>query len=144
MYKHILIATDGSEPSQRAVRQGMELAREQNAKVTLLTATPPLHPLAIEPRRLVDEDDYRKVTGRAANERLQEGAAYAKSLGVDAELAHVYVDHPADAIVERARRGECDLVVMGTRGHTGLQRAILGSQAQEVICKSTVPVLVCH
>ncbi len=144
MFRHILIATDGSEASERAILEGMSLAREQHARVTLVTASPSMHALSIEPLRFASQDEYRRAASRIAESRLRPWVAYAREQGVAADTAHVYADHPAQAIVDTARRNHCDLVVMGTRGNTGLKRAILGSQAREVLGRSTVPVLICR
>ncbi|HYC35598.1 MAG TPA: universal stress protein [Usitatibacter sp.] len=142
MYHHILIASDGSEASERAVREGIQLAVDHKARVTLLTASPPLH--AIGGDAAQPDDAYRKATGAVAEERLRPWADYARNHGLQAEMSHVFVAEPAEAIVRAARARHCDLVVMGTRGYTGLKRALLGSHAGDVIAMSEVPVLVCR
>ena len=142
MYKHILIPTDGSERSAAAMRSGIDLAAAAGAKVTLLTVTPPLRAFAFEPRVAVDEAGYEELAAQTADQRLRPWAAYARDKGVKAELRHVFMDPPAEAIVETARRKACDLVVMASHGLNGIGALLLGSETQKVLAHSKVPVLV--
>ena len=144
MYKHILIPTDGSELSDRAMRAGIELAAKTRARVTLLTASPPLRALVAEPDAAVRAEDYRGATARIAEERLNPWSAYAKERGVKVDLRHVYVREPAEAIVETVRRKGCDLVVMASHGRRGIAGVLLGSETHKVLAASKVPVLVCR
>ena len=142
MFKHILIPTDGSERAQSALRSGIDLAAAHGAKVTLLTVTPPLRAVAFAPRAAIDDAGYEELSKRTAEERLRPWAAYAREQGVKAEVRHVVMDPPADAILETARRKGCDLVVMASHGRRGFEALLLGSETQRVLTRAKVPVLV--
>lgn len=146
MYKHILIATDGSELAARGVEHGFALAAPLGAKVTVLTVTEPLDPRAVkaalaagvrDPAARYDQtiDDEMKVRFASIEER-------AKEQNVSVELLHE-IDHaPAEAIVRIANLRRCDLIVMSSHGRRGARRLILGSQTAEVLAHTTIPVLV--
>jgi len=68
----------------------------------------------------------------------------AEQIGISAELLHVPNAHPATAIIETAKSRGCDLIVMGSHGHRGLRKLLLGSQTSEVLVDGSVPVLVVH
>ena len=146
MYKHILIPTDGSRLSGKAVRAGIDLARAVKAQVTLFTASVPYRALRIEgtvaPGCLAQ--DYRRAAERNARERLKPGEEYARKHGVTLRTEHAFSESPHEAIVDVARRDGCDLVCMASHGRRGLERLLLGSQTQQVLTRSKVPVLVCR
>ena len=119
MYRNILIPTDGSELSQKAVVQGVELAKALGAKVTAYFAAPPATPKVLG---LVD--------------------ATAKSAGVPCESLHTTSDFPEDEILKIAAKRNCDLIVMATHGQGGLRGVFIGSVTQKVLNLAKVPVLV--
>jgi nucleotide-binding universal stress UspA family protein len=142
MYSRILIPTDGSGPSEAAVKVGLELARSLQAKVTLLYVVEPVvariligpEPAAYYPqlnRDLVE-------AGRQALERAEEFAQY---LGVPVET-ELKLGSAPQVILETA--DQHDLIVMGTHGRSGLDRFLLGSVTQKVLQRSPRPVLVVH
>jgi nucleotide-binding universal stress UspA family protein len=145
MYKHILIPTDGSELSERAVREGIDLALMMKARVTLLTASAPFRGFASEPTVLAETPrQYEEDVERRANLRLRAGEEYADARGVVAMTRHVYAEHPFEAIVEAAEGSDCDLVCMASHGRTGLAGLLIGSQTAKVLSHSKIPVLVCR
>lgn len=147
MYKHILIATDGSELAGRGVDTGLKLAQALHATATLVTVSEPWQDvvagdpsamaLSIELR-----DGQRKARAAAAEQVLAAAQASAAAAGV--VLATVYIPErqPADAILETAQECGADLIVMTSHGRTGLRRLLLGSQTQAVLNGGTLPVLV--
>jgi nucleotide-binding universal stress UspA family protein len=144
MYKHILIATDGSELAGRAVAAGLALAKELKAKVTAVTATEPWSAMVSgEPALAFPIDDYEKAAAENAERILSGVAGAARNAGVPCETAHIR-DFPAEGIIEAAKAGGCDLIVMASHGRRGLSKLLLGSQATRVLALSTVPVLVCR
>jgi nucleotide-binding universal stress UspA family protein len=145
MYKHILIATDGSELAAKAVTTGLALARQLGAKVTVLTATEPLSSLMMGETAAFafPLDDYEKAAKESAAGILAPVGETAKSMGVACETVHV-PDFPAEAIIETAKAKGCDLIVMSSHGRRGLARVLLGSQAVRVLTLSTVPVMICR
>ena len=128
MYRHILIATDGSELAGKAVTTGLSLGKQLNAKITAVTATEPFTALmAGEPALAFPVEDYDE----------------AKKAGVACETVHA-VNFPAEAIIDTANGKGCDLIVMSSHGRRGLARVLLGSQATRVVTLSTIPVLICR
>ena len=146
MYKHILIPTDGSKLSEKAVRAGIDLARSVNAQVTLFTASVPFHAVVTEsvlvPRNTASE--YARLAEEHAAERLKPGEAYARSHGVPVRTEHVYAEFPHEAIVDAVQRDHCDLVCMASHGRKGLASVLLGSETHKVLTHSKIPVLVCR
>jgi nucleotide-binding universal stress UspA family protein len=146
MYKHILIPTDGSTLSEKAVRAGIDLAKSVNAEVTLLTASAPFHAVVMEsiavPRNTATE--YTRISEESASERLKAGESYARSHGVPVHTEHVYAEFPHQAIVDAVRRDGCDLVCMASHGRKGLAGLLLGSETHKVLTHSKIPVLVCR
>jgi nucleotide-binding universal stress UspA family protein len=143
MYRHILIATDGSELAGKAVAAGLALAKELKSKVTAVTATEPWSAMASEPALVFPIEEYRKASVEAGMRVLSGVAAAAAEAGVACETVRVD-DFPAEAIVETAKARGCDLIVMSSHGRRGLSKLLLGSQATRVLTLSTVPVLVCR
>ena len=144
MYKHILIATDGSELSGRAIAAGLELAKTLRARVTTVTATEPWSSMVIGEAALsFPIEDYEKAAAENASRILSGVSDAATQAGVACETLHIN-DFPAEGIVETAKSRGCDLIVMASHGRRGLSKLILGSQASRVLALSPVPVLVCR
>ena len=144
MYKHILIATDGSELAVKAVTTGLALAKTLGAKVTAVNATEPWTAMVTGEAALAFPiEEYEKSSAENAAKILAEVSAAAKTQGVACETLHVN-DFPAEAIVGTAKAKGCDLIVMSSHGRRGLARVLLGSQATRVLTLSAVPVLICR
>lgn len=145
MYTQILIATDGSELADKGLEQGLQLARATGATATIITAS--------EPWQAVDAgqvwggsaallDEYRNHARQTAERILAAAAHRANELGVTHQTRYVKDSYAAEAILEAANSIGADLIVMATHGRRGLNRLLLGSQANAVITHSTIPVLV--
>lgn len=146
MYKKILIATDGSEPSAKAVRHGVELAKATGAAVVIVNVTELWSALEVARAAEAGVGDpielYEKLADKAAAKTLAAAATIAKDAGIAAETLHVRDQAAADGIVAAAKDNNCDLIVTGTHGRRGINRMILGSQAIKVLHHSDRPVLV--
>lgn len=146
MYKHILIATDGSELAAKGVEHGLALAGPLGAQVTVLSVTPPLDPRAVRAAHAVGVRDPIGHHNQNVEADLKEAFAgveeRAAAQGVKVELAHETDDSPAEAIVRAAGLRGCDLIVMASHGRRGAKRLILGSQTNEVLTSARIPVLV--
>lgn len=143
MYKTILIPTDGSEFCERAVQQGVALAKLMGAKVVAVTVTQPLHmgiPRSLIPPNLLSTVEAELV--KQASENLASAERAAKAAGVPIETLRAIKDHPWEGIVQTAKDKGCDLIVMASHGRRGVSAMILGSETQKVLVHSTVPVLV--
>jgi len=136
LYRNILVAVDGSPDADAALAHAAALARDQNARLTLLTAIPPLPATAMlasgaAPPRSEVVRHYADVLRRAAD-----------TLPDDVSVTTLLVEGaPGRALVQRACSGEFDLIVMGSHGHGRLHGALLGCVSQKVLHASPVPVL---
>lgn len=145
MYKHILIATDGSELAEKAIVQGVALAQALGARVTVATVTEPwATQVTGEAAVAFPFEDYEKAVSANAADILSNAATSVAKAGGTCETVHVKEHWPADGILETARSRGCDLIVMASHGRRGLSRLLLGSQTQNVVTHSTIPVLVCR
>ncbi|MET0481745.1 MAG: universal stress protein [Aestuariivirgaceae bacterium] len=148
MYEHILISTDGSEVAQKGVDQGLSLAKQLGARVTIVMVTErfpvPVH-TGIAGGWIPGPEEmarYEAAQKDMAREVLAAVAAAARKLGVPADTVHVPDGYPAEAIIEVAKARDCGLIVMASHGRRGLRKLLLGSQTAEVLADSPVPVLV--
>jgi nucleotide-binding universal stress UspA family protein len=145
MYKHILIATDGSDLARKAVAQGLALAKAVGARVTAVSVTEPWATMA--PPEVLNEpfvQEFERTAAERAKGILDGVAAAAKEASVACSTLHVRDRFPAEGILEAAANTGCDLIVMASHGRRGVAKLLLGSQASEVLTHSTVPVLVCR
>jgi nucleotide-binding universal stress UspA family protein len=145
MYKHILIASDGSELAGRAVEQGLTLAKTLGSKVTAVTVTEPwTAAVSGEWAIAFPVEEYEKAAAANAQKILKQVSETAARIGVACETVHVQDQFPAEGIVEEAKARNCDLIVMGSHGRRGLAKFVLGSQATRVLTHSTTPMLICR
>lgn len=145
MYKHLLIATDGSELATKAVEQGLSLAKALSAKVTIVTVTEPWVTFAPgEVAVVYPVEEYEKAAAANAKRILDGVGTLAAKIGVTFETAYVKDQFPAEGIVETAKSRGCDLIVMASHGRRGFMRLVLGSEANRVVTHSTIPVLICR
>ena len=148
MYKHILIATDGSELAAKAVTHGLELAKALGAKATAVTVSEPWNfVLAVlaerehQPERMAD---YDQCTDAAAERVFWIVHHVAERLTQACATWHIKNRCPAEGILEVAQAKGCDLIVMGSHGRRGFAKLLLGSQTTRVVTLSSTPVLVCR
>ncbi|CAN7428780.1 universal stress protein [Mesorhizobium sp. LjRoot246] len=147
MYKHLLIATDGSELADKGVAHGLKLARGLGASVTFVTVSEsfPIFAWGGAMAGYTAGDElvaYKEEAGKYANEVLAKCKASAEAAGVAAEIIHVEDKRPAEAILELSQALGCDLIVMASHGRRGLGKLLLGSQTAEVLSYTEIPVLV--
>jgi nucleotide-binding universal stress UspA family protein len=143
VYKHLLIATDGSELGQKAVDQGLALAKALNASATVINVTLSWT-FAGRPALTLPRENYNTLVAEDASKILSTVDDAAKKADVTCDTLHVKDRFPAQGIIETANARGCDLIVIASHGRRGLGRLILGSQANEVVTQSTIPVLVCR
>lgn len=146
MYKHILVATDGSDVGSKGVEHGLALARSLGAKVTLITVTEP-YPLYAAGDLAIVPNETRMTQFEEGRHEVAEGilttaSRNAQALGVETDTLHIADAEPAEAIIETAKQRACDLIIMGSHGRRGIGRLVLGSKAWEVVAHGHVPVLV--
>ena len=142
MYKHILIATDGSELAGKAVSTGLALAKQLKSKVTAVTATEPWTAMLTgEAGFAFPVEEYEKGAAESAARILSEVTTAAKAQDVACETVRVN-DFAAEGIIETAKARGCDLIVMASHGRRGISALLLGSETSKVLTHSTIPVLV--
>ncbi|MGH8619538.1 MAG: universal stress protein [Burkholderiales bacterium] len=144
MFRNILIPTDGSELSQKAVRYGVALAKDHAAKVTAIHVIPDYHLMiayegSFDP---VTEERIEQEAKTRAQAYLQFATETAAAGGVTCETVCETGDHPHDAILKAAETRGCDLILMTSHGRRGLAAVLLGSETRKVLTYAKTPVLV--
>jgi nucleotide-binding universal stress UspA family protein len=145
MFKHILIPTDGSEIAEKAVNAGIALAAEIGARVTGYHAQEPV-PVHIYGEGYVANKkmaaEFERRAGEFAARTLEKIEAAAKAAGVPFKALVTKSAVPYRGIIDAAEKQGCDVIAIGSHGHRGLSRLLLGSVTQEVLTHSKIPVLV--
>ena len=143
MFKHLLLPTDGSPLSERAVIKGIELAAEQGARVTGIHVSPQFHVLTYRPDMLEEtRDTYAKDSELHAKRYLDFISKAAAECKVPCETLREISDEPFQAIINVARSRGCDLIVMASHGRRGIKGFLLGSETQRVLTHSDIPTLI--
>jgi nucleotide-binding universal stress UspA family protein len=143
MYKRMLIPTDGSDLSDRAVTEAIAFARSIGARITLLTVSPAFHPNGYDPFVVTaTPKEWERAHETRAQQVLDDARSRAVAAGVACEVIAAVNDRPWQAIIETAQRHECDLVFMASHGRRGVAGMLLGSETQRVLTHCKVPVLV--
>lgn len=142
MFKRILVPTDGSDITSKAVDTAIGLARALGAQVHTISVKEPFPYSAIAEMQPTPPQDFFDAQERIAGKRIEAVAAACQSAGVFCHGHTVEALHPWEAIIEHARRAECDLLVMASHGRRGVSALLLGSETQKVLTHSKVPVLV--
>ena len=145
MYKHIMIPSDGSELSDKAIDAGVEFARQVNARVTGFTAVPEYklpNEAELMSRRGTSPAQYEVKAGRQAESVLKKIADRARAAGVEYDAEFVQSDFPYRAIICAAEKHGCDLIFMASHGRRGISALIHGSETQGVLTHSKIPTLV--
>jgi nucleotide-binding universal stress UspA family protein len=145
MYQKILVTTDGSPLSKKAVRGAIGLAASLDAQLVALHVVPRYPVNYFEGALSLSVEDI----GRTERKWADEGQAMvdavveqAKSAKVSAKGVVTQSDRVAESIIAAAKKHKCDLVVMASHGRKGIKRVLMGSETQHVLTHSHVPVLV--
>ena len=144
-YRHILVPTDGSEISERAVEQAVSLAAALGARLRVLHVQVSFPISLVGVGELVEPstvDALLAATQQRTETILGEAMARAAAAGVEAEQSLLVNPQPHQAILEEARTHGCDLIVMASHGRRGLEGLLIGSETQRVLTQSSCPVLV--
>ncbi|MBN8505160.1 MAG: universal stress protein [Burkholderiales bacterium] len=142
MYQRILVPTDGSELSQKAVQTAVQLAQRFGAELFALTVTEPYPYSPLAEAQPVLPQEFLDAEMRLANARLKAVSDAAGAAGVRCEGASVEGAQPWRAICDEAGNRSADLIVMASHGRSGLAGLLLGSETQKVLTHCAVPVLV--
>lgn len=145
MYKKILVATDGSTLSKKAVKSAIGLAAATGGSVVALYVVPRYPVSYFDGAVTVDAAEISRIEGKWSDkgrEVVERALTEAKSAGVLLKPVTVQSDLVAESIVKAAKKHNCDLITMASHGRKGIKRLLLGSETQHVLTNSTVPVLV--
>lgn len=145
MYKNLLVATDGSKISDKAVAHAISLAQAVGASLTAFYAAPD-YPMPAYADGVVYEPvsrrEYSKLAAEDAQKILDVVATKASAAGVECKTAYAIAAAPWEAILAAARKHKCDAIVMASHGRRGLSAVLLGSETQKVLTHTKLPVIV--
>ena len=143
MYRRILVPVDGSTSSTLGLRHALGLAKDQNARVRLLNVVDEMSVLPMMYGYPADISTVIDCMRDAGKKALAQGSVLARKADVRADTAIVDARGRvvSKAILDHAKKFRADLIVMGTHGRRGLNRLILGSDAERVLHDAEVPVL---
>lgn len=147
MYTRIVVGIDGSELATKALRHAVALAKMTGARLFIVTSTEPSVLITAGAEFLAADTgaivaDLEEIKAKSAQATLAAAEALVSGEGLSISRIHVPASIAADAILKTAEEQGGDLIVMGSHGRRGLGRLLLGSQAAEVLARTTVPVLV--
>ena len=145
MYNRILVATDGSNLSDKSVSSAIELAALCKAELVVLKVVP-RYPqsyfeggIALQPDEIARVEKQLADEGQAVVDAVQKTA---QEKGVTTKAITLQGDVVSEAILAAAQQQQCDLIVMASHGRKGITRLLLGSETQHVLTYATVPVLI--
>ena len=147
MFRNILVPTDGSPLSRRAIKKAIQLAKEQNGQVTGYYVGPTWKPRGNDesmPYRMVSPQQHADNVKRTADRILGAVKRASAKANVPCTCSYSTGDYPYLKIVEAANRNGCDLILMATHGRRGISKLLLGSETTKVLAHSTIPVMVCR
>jgi nucleotide-binding universal stress UspA family protein len=145
MYKRILVATDGSTLSKKAVRSAIDLAGAVGAELVALYVVPRYPVAYFEGGVTISPQDVSRIEKQWADKGktvVEAVKLAAQGEGIKAKAVVTSSDLVAESIISAAKKQKCDLVVMASHGRKGIKRVLLGSETQHVLTHCSVPVLV--
>lgn len=145
MYKKILVATDGSTLSKKATTHAIALAQFHDASLIAIKVIPRFTQTYFEGSIPVNMDEAEKIEkswSDHAHMQLDRVANEAKAKQVEIKTVVIKSDSVSDALIASAKKNKVDLIVMASHGRKGIKRLLLGSETQQVLTHTTIPVLV--
>jgi nucleotide-binding universal stress UspA family protein len=142
MYKRILVPTDGSEITGKAIVTAVGLAKLTGASVEAIAVKEPFPYSAISEMQPTPPQEFYDAQERIATQRVQAVVKSCQDAGVACSAVTVEALHPWEAILDQAKRSGCDLIVMASHGRRGMSAVLLGSETHRVLTHSTLPVMV--
>lgn len=143
MFKNILVPTDGSKLSEKAVKRAVQLAKQTKGRIHALHVVPKFHTFTYQAEMLeLTAKEFEATASERAREYLRYVERVAKASGVPYDGSFTFSDQPYKEIIKWAQRKKCDLIVMASHGRRGIEGLLLGSETQKVLTHSRVPVLV--
>ena len=142
MYKRILVPTDGSEITAKAIQSAIALAQLSGGELFVLSVKEPFPYSAISEMQPVPPQEFYDAQERIAAERVKEAVDAAGAAGIRCQGHTVEALHPWEAILDHAATQGCDVIVMASHGRRGVAALLLGSETQRVLLHAKLPVLV--
>jgi len=145
MFKHLLVPTDGSPLSDKAVERAVSFAKEGKAQLTFFFVVPDGSTSLYGDAALLRSIDPQSITkniDQRIHNVLNKAQVVAEAAGVSCQLLSAVSNQPFEAIIAAAKNGGCDLILMASHGYSGVKGLLIGSQTQKVLTHSTIPVLV--
>ena len=142
MFKRILVPTDGSEITAKAIDTAVELAQSIGARLYTISVKEPFPYSAISEMQPTPPQEFFDAQERIAAKRVLAVVEQSRHAGVECQPYTVEALHPWEAIIDHAKRMECDLLVMASHGRRGVSALLLGSETQKVLAHSKLPVLI--
>lgn len=142
MFKRIIVPTDGSEITAKAVSTAVQLAKIHGARLYAVSVKEPFPYSAVSEMQPTPPQEFFDAQERIASARVREVVAAAEAAGVPCEGHTVEALHAWEAVIEHAKTHDADLVVMASHGRRGFQAMLLGSETQKLLTHCTIPVLV--
>lgn len=145
MFKHILIPTDGSDLSKKAIKKGIEFAKKIKARITTIHVVPEFRVIADESFVSLSPEAKKRFEEESllrAKKLLAAVVQQAKAQGVRCTAVAEANDLPYQQIIATAKTSKCDLILMASHGRRGIASVLLGSETAKVLTHSTIPVLV--
>lgn len=142
MYKRILVPTDGTDITAKAVRAAVDLAKLCGAQLSTISVKEPFPYSAISEMQPVPPQEFYDAQERIAASRVKAVQEAATAAGLQCQAHTVEALHAWEAILEHAKQQSCDLIVMASHGRRGVAALLLGSETQRVLIHSTLPVLI--
>jgi nucleotide-binding universal stress UspA family protein len=145
MFKHLLVSTDGSKLSGKAVAHAFGLAGALHARVTVFYASPDYPSASYSEAALyvpVKRKEYAAACKQTAGRVLDPIVTKGRGAGLQIDTMHTIAAAPWEAILAAARKQKCDAIVMASHGRRGISALLLGSETQKVLTHSKLPVIV--
>ena len=144
MYRHIIVPTDGSKLSLKAVKTAVRLAGMLGAEMTAMYVIPVYAPPVYGEAMIYIPDSGRNAAKRAGQKALNGIERTAGNAGVKCRTVILASGAPWEGIIKTAKARRADLIVMASHGRGGLSGLLLGSETTKVLTHSKIPVLVCR
>ncbi|MCX7142605.1 MAG: universal stress protein [Proteobacteria bacterium] len=145
MFKNVLIPTDGSKLSAKAIKSGIAFAKSINARVTGCYVVEPFQPYYFGdyvPPDMPTPKEFEHHARETGEAYLKQIETAARAAGLAFSGSVVKADSPYAGIISAAKKGRCDLIFMASHGRSGLSGLLLGSETHKVLTHSKIPVLV--
>jgi nucleotide-binding universal stress UspA family protein len=144
MFKHLLVPIDGSDVTKKSLKNVLDLAKKDDASITLVYVSDPMPPIVYSDSSLgygYSQNDHKKAC-EAFAKNLFKNALTVLGNGVAVKTLHTFSPSFAGGVLAAAKKAKADVIVMASHKRTGIKGVLLGSQTNEVIVHSSLPVIV--